>query len=230
MNEADQDPTDEREDPHPRKSRSTLALVSTFLTVASVIITIDVVTKVAAVHWLTDAPPKAILEGVLYFNLTRNPGAAFSMLVDYTWVLSLIAAVVVLVLLALSLKIRNLPWSITLGLVLGGAAGNLVDRIFREPGFMQGHVVDFVSVFDPAGRAFPIFNVADSSLVIGVIFVILLEFSGRTFTVPVEEKSDTDSETEPTASAEDSPPESAESSDLDPSDHPTDSESGESRT
>ncbi|QSB04248.1 signal peptidase II [Natronoglycomyces albus] len=196
MNTAQPDPTLESVGTQRRKSRSTRVLVSTFLSVAAVSVLIDVLTKVAAVHWLTDAPPKELLNGVLYLNLTRNPGAAFSMATDYTWVLAIIATIVVGVLLFLSTRIRNLPWAFALGLVLGGATGNLVDRIFREPGFMQGHVVDFVSVFDPAGRAFPIFNMADSSLVVGVILVVLLEFTGRPFSEPPAEDSRADTNAE----------------------------------
>ena len=64
-------------------------------------------------------------------------------------------------------------------LPLGGALGNLGDRVFRAPGPFVGHVVDFVSVFDDAGRVFPVFNVADSALTIGLGLALLLELTGR---------------------------------------------------
>ena len=66
-----------------------------------------------------------------------------------------------------------------LGLVLGGALGNLTDRLFRAPGPFIGHVIDFISVFDPGGRVFPVFNAADSALCTGVALAILLELTGR---------------------------------------------------
>jgi signal peptidase II len=76
-------------------------------------------------------------------------------------------------------RLRSLPWAIALGMVLGGVVGNLLDRIFRAPGPFHGHVVDFVSVFDPHGQVFPIFNVADMALTGGVSLAILLELLGR---------------------------------------------------
>ena len=76
-------------------------------------------------------------------------------------------------------RLRSLPWAISLGLVLGGAVGNLTDRIFRAPGVFVGHVVDMVSLFDPYGQVWPIFNLADSALVCGVVLAVLLEVTGR---------------------------------------------------
>lgn len=76
-------------------------------------------------------------------------------------------------------RLRSLPWAISLGLVLGGAVGNLTDRIFRAPGVFVGHVVDMVSLFDPYGQVWPIFNLADSALVSGVVLAVLLEVTGR---------------------------------------------------
>jgi signal peptidase II len=75
--------------------------------------------------------------------------------------------------------LRSVPWAIALGLVLGGALGNLADRLFRAPGPFQGHVVDMISLFAPYGRGFAIFNIADSCLTIGVALAVLLELTGR---------------------------------------------------
>jgi signal peptidase II len=72
-------------------------------------------------------------------------------------------------------------WAVALGLVLGGALGNLVDRIFRAPGFLQGGVVDFISVFGPDGRVWPIFNAADSAIVCGGILGAVLAVRGIEF-------------------------------------------------
>jgi signal peptidase II len=79
----------------------------------------------------------------------------------------------------MALRLRSVSWAIALGLVLGGALGNLVDRIFRAPGPFVGHVVDMVSLFDDQGRVWPVFNLADSSLVVGVLLAIALEMTGR---------------------------------------------------
>jgi signal peptidase II len=72
-----------------------------------------------------------------------------------------------------------LPWALALGLVLGGALGNLGDRLFRAPGVFQGHVVDMISLFGPYGEYFAVFNIADSCLSVGVVLAVLLELTGR---------------------------------------------------
>ena len=96
-----------------------------------------------------------MLGGLVYFSLIRNPGAAFSMATGMTWLLALVAIGVVIVIIRMAPRLRSTPWAVSLGLVLGGAIGNLIDRIFRSPGFLQGHVVDFVSVFGPNARVLP---------------------------------------------------------------------------
>jgi signal peptidase II len=75
-------------------------------------------------------------------------------------------------------KLRSVPWAIALGLVLGGALGNLSDRLFRAPGPFRGHVVDMISVFAPYGERFAVFNIADSCLTVGVVLAVLLELIG----------------------------------------------------
>jgi signal peptidase II len=75
--------------------------------------------------------------------------------------------------------LRSLAWGAALGLVLGGAMGNLVDRLFRPPGPFRGEVVDMISLFDPHGQVWPVFNIADSSLVVGVLLAVWLELTGR---------------------------------------------------
>jgi signal peptidase II len=109
----------------------------------------------------------------------RNPGAAFSLATGYTWVLTIVAIAVVVVIARVARRLRSPGWAIALGLVLGGALGNLGDRLFRAPGPLQGHVVDMVSVFAPDGRAWPVFNVADSAIVCGGILLVLLALTGR---------------------------------------------------
>ena len=79
----------------------------------------------------------------------------------------------------LARQLRSLPWAVAMGLVLGGALGNLIDRLFRAPGPLVGHVVDFISLLAPAGQRFAIFNAADSALFCGVVLAIFLEITGR---------------------------------------------------
>ena len=79
----------------------------------------------------------------------------------------------------LARQLRSVPWALSMGLIVGGALGNLLDRLFRAPGPLHGHVVDFISVFARNGEAFPIFNAADSSLFCGVVLAIVLELTGR---------------------------------------------------
>jgi signal peptidase II len=153
--------------------------VLTLVAVAAVIIALDAGTKEWATNTLEGADPVRLLGGALYLSFTRNSGAAWSMGSNHTFVFPIIALAVAAWIGWTARKLRSLPWAIALGLVLGGALGNLVDRIFRYPGAFSGHVVDFISVFGPYGERFPIFNIADMSLCFGVGLAILLEFTGR---------------------------------------------------
>lgn len=147
--------------------------------VALVALLADLVTKHLALAALTDRGPVRLLGGFVYLSLTRNSGAAWSIGADHTWVFPLITIGVVGWIVWMALRLRSLPWAISLGLVLGGALGNLVDRIFRAPAPFHGHVVDMISLFDPYGQVWPVFNLADSSLVCGVLLAVLLELTGR---------------------------------------------------
>jgi signal peptidase II len=120
-----------------------------------------------------------LLGGAVYLTLTRNSGAAFSLGSDYTFVFPVVMAAVVAWISFMAVKLRSVPWAVALGLVLGGGLGNFVDRLFRAPGPFVGHVVDMVSLFDPYGRVWPIFNLADSALVCGVLLAVWLELTGR---------------------------------------------------
>ncbi|MCF0095756.1 signal peptidase II [Micromonospora sp. MH99] len=147
--------------------------------VALVALVADLVTKHLALAALSDREPVRVLGGLVYLSLTRNSGAAWSIGANYTWVFPLITIGVVGWIVWMALRLRSLPWAISLGLVLGGALGNLMDRIFRAPAPFHGHVVDMISVFGPYGEYFPVFNLADSSLVCGVLLAVLLELTGR---------------------------------------------------
>jgi signal peptidase II len=147
--------------------------------VAVVILGFDILTKSLAVAGLEDRPPVELLGGAVYLVLVRNPGAAFSLATGYTWVLTLIAVAVVVVIVRISRRLRSTGWALALGLVLGGALGNLADRLFRAPGPLQGHVVDVVSLFALDGSVWPVFNLADSSIVCGGILLVLMALLGR---------------------------------------------------
>jgi signal peptidase II len=138
------------------------------------VLALDVLTKVLSVAFLEGADPIKLFGGVLYLTFVRNPGAAFGMAEGMTWILALIAFGVAGFILWISRNLRSQPWAVGLGLVLGGAVGNLADRLFREPGPMRGHVVDFLSLFDPFGRVWPVFNVADMAIVCGGATIVVL--------------------------------------------------------
>ena len=145
-----------------------------FLALALAVVFLDQLTKEIAIANLSDGKVVSVLGEILRFRLAYNDAAAFSMGVGATWVLAIIASVAVLVLLWFGPKSRNYTWTTIAAMVLGGAAGNLVDRLTRPPGFLNGHVVDFISI--PFN--FPIFNLADSFLVIGVSLAILRTLMG----------------------------------------------------
>jgi signal peptidase II len=147
--------------------------------IAVAVLAVDIVTKVLAVAQLDDREPVEILGGLVYLQLVRNAGAAFSIATGYTWVLTIVAIAVVVVIVRVARRLRSTGWAIALGLVLGGALGNLTDRLFRSPGPLRGHVVDIVSLLAPDGRVWPVFNLADSSIVSGGVLLVVLALLGR---------------------------------------------------
>ncbi|WP_229905228.1 signal peptidase II [Lentzea cavernae] len=141
---------------------------------AAGVLALDVLTKVVSVAFLEGGDPIKLFGGVLYLTFVRNPGAAFGLGEGMTWILALIALGVAGFIFWISRNLRSQGWAVGLGLVLGGAVGNLADRLFREPGPMRGHVVDFLSLFDPYGRVWPVFNVADMAIIGGGVTIIVL--------------------------------------------------------
>ena len=135
---------------------------------------LDQVTKYAAEAFLKDGSVVQVIGTLLQFRLAYNDGAAFSLNFGGPWVLPAISSVAVLVLLWFGPRAKTRVWAIIAALVLGGAAGNWVDRVFKDPGFFAGHVVDFLQI--PFN--FPIFNLADSFLVIGVGLAIIRTLKG----------------------------------------------------
>jgi signal peptidase II len=148
---------------------------------AAVTLLLDVLSKVVAVAILEGDPPVKLLGGALYLVVYRNSGAAFSMATGLTWLLSLIALGVVVAIVRLAPRLRSSGWAFGLGLVLGGALGNLVDRLLRAPSPLRGHVVDFLSLLAPDGSVWPVFNLADSAIVCGGAVLVLLAATGRDF-------------------------------------------------
>jgi signal peptidase II len=155
------------------------AAVAVLALTAAVAVTTDQVTKYLATEQLDPAEPVRLLGGLIYLSLVRNGGAAFSLGSGYTWVFPVITLGVIGWIGWLTRRLRSVPWAISLGLVLGGALGNLGDRLFRAPGPFLGHVVDMISAFAPYGQRFAVFNVADSCLCVGVCLAVALELTGR---------------------------------------------------
>jgi signal peptidase II len=146
--------------------------------VAVFAVAMDQWTKQLVLQSLPGRGPVRILGGLIYLDLTRNPGAAFSFGTNITFIFPVIAIVISVAILYFARGLRSWPWAVAMGLVLGGAVGNLGDRLFRAPGPFRGHVVDFISAFAPGGEKFAIFNLADSALTVGVILAIALELFG----------------------------------------------------
>jgi signal peptidase II len=152
----------------PRTRLPWLALI-----LAAVVWATDLVTKVVAVAAMTDRADVQLVPGVLNLTLTRNSGAAFSLGTSLTPVLTVVACVVVVVVLRLLSRVRSTGWAVGLGLLLGGALGNLTDRIFRSPGPFRGHVVDFLEL-----PHWPVFNVADCCIVVAAGLIAVQSLRG----------------------------------------------------
>jgi signal peptidase II len=122
--------------------------------------------------------PVPVLGEFLQLYYVRNPGAAFSLGSEVTWIFTIALAVVASVIIWKAFGIKSRLWAVVLGCLLGGVLGNLTDRLLREPGFPVGHVVDMISMpwMMPA-----IFNVADVFIVTGMISVALLVVFGLRF-------------------------------------------------
>ena len=162
--------------PAPGFARAAIAVLTGTALVA---VTVDQLTKHFATQQLDPTEPVRLLGGAVYLSLIRNSGAAFSLGSGYTWIFPLITLGVIGWIGWMARRLRSVPWALSLGLVLGGALGNLGDRLFRAPGPFLGHVVDMISLFAPYGQRFAVFNIADSCLTVGVCLAVLLELTGR---------------------------------------------------
>ncbi len=141
---------------------------------------LDVATKLWVVERLRD-DTRELLGGTLLLHQSRNPGAAFGIAGGATILFSLIAAGVIVVIVRVAPRLASRGWAGALGLVLGGALGNLVDRVLRDPAPFRGAVVDFIDF-----GFWPSFNVADSAIVVGGAIAVLLSLRGvePTMTTP----------------------------------------------
>ena len=140
---------------------------------AVTVLVADITSKVIIVATLSGRPPVRLLGGLLTLRVDRNPGAAFSIGTSMTIVFTAIAVGVIIFILRTSRRIRSTAWAVTLGLLLGGATGNLTDRLLRSPGPLRGYVVDWIQL-----PHWPVFNVADSAIVCGGILAVLLAARG----------------------------------------------------
>ena len=140
-----------------RRASRTSALL---LLVAAFVVVVDLVSKIIIVARMPGRDPIELLGGFLTITYTRNPGAAFSIGTENTWAFTVIAIVVTVVILRTARRVRSLGWAICLGGLLGGAIGNLIDRVFRSPGTFRGYVVDWIQ-----WPHWPVFNLADAAIV-----------------------------------------------------------------
>lgn len=154
------------------RAPSRAKMVGSMVSIIVVVAAVDQLVKQLMLSWLEPGVPVPVIGDWFRFYLLFNPGAAFSMGQDSTWLFTTIQLVFVLGVLIAAPRIKDKWQALGLALLAGGAAGNLTDRLFREPGFWFGHVVDYISVGN-----FAVFNLADASITIGVIiFVIAILF------------------------------------------------------
>ena len=157
--------------PVPARRGRTLAVM---LGVAAVVVTGDAVAKAMALRYLPGRPPVRLLDGLLTLRLMVNPGAAFGVGTSYTAVIALVACGVVVYVVRMAARLRSRSWTIGLGLLLGGAAGNLGDRLFRSPGPLRGSVVDWLNL-----PHFPwTFNLADAAITCAALLIGILAVCG----------------------------------------------------
>jgi signal peptidase II len=142
--------------------------------VAAFVLAADVVSKIIVVAKLSGRAPVRLLHGFLTLDYTRNAGAAFSIGTGATYLFGIVAIAVILVILRTARRLFSTPWAIVLGLLLGGATGNLIDRLLRSPGVLRGHVVDWIQL-----PHFAVFNLSDSAISVGGVLAVLLALAGR---------------------------------------------------
>lgn len=159
-------------EPNRQRHRRSLILLAS---AAVIVFTVDQLVKWWVVSTLPEGEPVPVLGEFLQFLFVRNPGAAFSLASGATWIFTVLAIVTGGVIVWFSRRIASYFWAVFLGLLLGGTLGNLADRLFREPGFPQGHVVDFIYTpwMMPA-----IYNIADIAIVSSMVIFLWVTLRG----------------------------------------------------
>ena len=152
-----------------------MAAIRIFATAAVCVWLLDQATKVLAVATLDPARSITLVPHVFWLTLTRNSGAAFSAGAEMTFLLSMIAIIVVVTVIRMARRLQDRGWALGLGLLLGGALGNLTDRILRAPSPFRGEVVDFLHL-----THWPVFNVADIALTAAAVVILHRGFTGAT--------------------------------------------------
>ncbi len=150
--------------------------------VAVLVFVVDLITKQVALSRLNPGESVAVIGELLRVTLVFNTGAAFSIGSDVPWLFFLIATAVVGYIIVMARKLRSPGWALALGVILGGACGNLLDRLIRPPEPLHGAVVDWIQV-----PYWPVFNVADSGIVVGGVLAVVLAFRGINLDGSVED-------------------------------------------
>ena len=141
----------------------------TLFSVAWAVWVLDLATKIWAVNNLSYKSNIKVIGEFFQLTFVRNSGAAFSFAAGATIFLSIFGLIVMSAILYYSPQITSQGWAVVLGLVLGGILGNMVDRIFREPGVLRGHVIDWMQLPN-----WPVFNIADSAIVSAAVIAMVL--------------------------------------------------------
>ncbi len=180
----------------PRRDRVRPGLRLLFAAVAVGGFAADVISKIIVVASLDPGAAVRLLGGALTLRLIRNPGAAFSLGQGFTFVFAILSsAVLAFVIFKLVPRLGHSGWAVALGLLCAGVSGNLTDRLFRAPGFLRGHVVDFLQL-----PRWPIFNVADMCITSAAVLIMVLSvlknvgISGEHYQKPLKHETVTEDE------------------------------------
>ena len=184
------------------------------VTVAFLVVLLDQISKYLIVRNMSAREPISLLGGFLTITYTRNPGAAFSLGTGFTFLFTGVALAVVVVILRTATRLFSIWWALALGALLGGAIGNLADRMFRAPGVGRGYVVDWIQL-----PHFAVFNLADSAITCAAVAIVLLsllgyELDGRRATRPAKAGPPDPSASDPSVSNPSAPGSEQEKSPL----------------
>jgi len=138
------------------------------LIVAAILVALDQATKIIVVETMRLGESIPAIDGVLHWTYQRNPGAAFGLFQSVPVLFTVLASAISVGIVVYARRVEDRLSGVAFGLVLGGAVGNLVDRVVRPPGIFQGHVVDFIDL-----RVWPVFNLADAAVVVGAVLLIV---------------------------------------------------------